>query len=470
MSRTGDGLTGRFVEALWTLSWATAPASAQTATLRLLRDHVAVVIGGSATESAAAMLRYLQRWPSGIGTPQPVFGTQVIACSLDAAMANAVAAHSMEFDDVHCPASLHPGTVVFPAAFAAYGIQPVAEACFLTAVLRGYEAMCRVGRALNPVAHYARHFHPTATAGTFGAAVVAASILGFDEAATVAALGIAASMPAGSMEFLTDGVWTKRLHPAFAVRNGLQAALLAAEGIPAPQDGIAGERGFLQAYSAEPNPQELLDGFGVRELEVGATSIKPHACCRYVQAPIDALLSLRKAHGIAAHSVRSVRLGIPSVAANIVAEPVDEKSHPASVLDAQFSAPFGAAVALISGRAGPGEYTASTIETPAVRALMERVSCTVDPELDRVFPAEWRAWAEITIDEGSMLRCEVAAPKGDPANPIDAEELAAKIHQLVAPRMGAGAEAALLRALDGFGTEGGLARLLAAASAGGGRC
>ncbi|MBW2706602.1 MAG: MmgE/PrpD family protein, partial [Deltaproteobacteria bacterium] len=59
----------------------------------------------------------------------------------------------------------------------------------------------------DPAAHYARGFHPTGTCGTMGAAVTAAKILGLNQRAMTNALGIAGSMAAGSMEFLSDGAF-----------------------------------------------------------------------------------------------------------------------------------------------------------------------------------------------------------------------------------------------------------------------
>ncbi|MDP6501503.1 MAG: MmgE/PrpD family protein, partial [Dehalococcoidales bacterium] len=76
--------------------------------------------------------------------------------------------------------------------------------------------MTRLGKALNPANHYARGFHPTGTCGVFGAAAAAAKILKLDQEQTINVLGIAGSQAAGSMEFLTDGSWSKRLHAGWA--------------------------------------------------------------------------------------------------------------------------------------------------------------------------------------------------------------------------------------------------------------
>src|SRR5690349_24799522 len=117
--------------------------------------------------------------------------------------------------------------------------------------------------ALRPAAHYRRGFHPTGTCGAFGAATAAALVLGLDAEALAAALGIAGSQAAGSMEFLADGAWTKRLHPGWAACAGLHAAALAGAGFRAPATVLEGRFGFLHAYSdgASTAPLVARDGY-----------------------------------------------------------------------------------------------------------------------------------------------------------------------------------------------------------------
>ena len=93
------------------------------------------------------------------------------------------------------------------------------------------------------------------------------------------------------MEFLADGAWTKRIHPGLAAQNGIQAALLAAEGFTGPLRILEGRDGFLHGYSRKPVPERLTDGLG-ESFEILHTAVKPHACCRYMQGPIDAVLAI----------------------------------------------------------------------------------------------------------------------------------------------------------------------------------
>lgn len=421
------------VERIESLRYEDLPEEARSALRTLLLDHLGVGARGGLTDSAAAVRDFLGRLGGPASARLPLLGTGEDAPAIQAALANAVAAHSIEYDDVHNGASSHPGVVVLPTALAAAVLFGGDERAFLLAVTRGYEVMCRVGRAVNAPAHYARHFHPTATTGVLGAAVTAASLLGLDREATVSALGIAATMASGSMEFLTDGAWTKRLHPGLAARNGIQAALLARAGFRGPRDGIGGPRGFLAGYSGDPRPERLLEAWGERPLEVCNTSIKAHTCCRYKQGPIDALLEIRREHGVRPRDVERITLGLMSPALDIVWEPVDDKRRPRSVVDAQFSMPFGAAVAIAEGKAGLEQYDPSRLGSSELRELMDRVECTADPELDRAYPERWGAWARVRTRDGRELEARVADPKGDPPNPLSEDERSAKFDDLTAP-------------------------------------
>ena len=427
----------------------------------LLLDHLGVVANGARSDSAEAMRRFVQGITSPSEPRLPVIGTAASAPSVAAAMANAVAGHSIEFDDVHNAASLHPGVVVFPAAMAATALAGGDESAFVRAVVVGYEAMCRVGRAANPPAHYRRHFHPTGTAGHFGAAAAAASAFGSSTDVLVSALGIAADTAAGSMEFLVDGAWTKRLHPAVATRNGIEAVLLATAGFKGTDDGIGGSRGFLAGYSDDPRPELVLQGWDDGPREVASTSIKAHACCRYKQGQIDALLEIREREGLTADLVESIVLGHPTTALDIIWEPVEAKRRPRSVVDAQFSMPYGAAVAILRGRAGIDEYDGTLLDDPAVARLMGLVDCVGDPEIDRAYPSQWKAWARVRTIDGREHEAHVDDPKGDPTNPLSAAEVRSKFASLTDGIFGPSQQAGLIDVVGRIGEPGTFKELLA---------
>jgi len=390
-------------------------------------DYLGVALRGSLVDSSAAVRAFVDRFaPPGHAT---IIGRDQGTHPAYAALVNGAAAHCIEMDDTHQEGSIHLGAPVISALIAASEMQPAGGEEFLAAVVLGYEVAARLAMAVGPEAHYRRGFHPTGTCGTFGATAAVARLWGLEARALAQALGIAGSQAAGSMEFLATGAWTKRFHPGWAAHNGLIAAALARQGFTGPETIIEGTAGFVQAYSQAPRPERVTQDLGT-SFAILATAVKPHACCRYMQAPIDAILELVRRHNIAADDVAQVTLGILDTAFPIICEPAAIKYAPRSVVDAQFSMPFGAAVALLYQRASLAEFTPDMVAAPHVRELMQRVSHARDPELEQYFPRQWPAWATIELHDGRKVFTTVRSPKGDPQNPLSWDELLAKYREL----------------------------------------
>ena len=423
--------TRNLVEKCHELRFDHLPEEVVDRTEYLLLDYLGVAARGALSDSSVPVHRVVNHMGK-IGAGAVVIGTNMTADPAYAALANGAAAHSLELDDVVNEASLHPAVAIMSAALGAGHIAGCSGRELIEAIVVGYEVMIRLGFTLDPTAHYARGFHPTGTCGTMGSAVTAAKILKLDRRGMTNALGIAGSQAAASMEFLADGAFTKRLHPGWAAHSGIIAALLAAEGFTGPASILEGKYGFLQAYSAGSIPSRLMEGWG-SPYKVMRTSIKPHSCCRYKQGPIDGILEIMKKHPLKASDIKEVKLGILKAGYPIVADPQELKYNPKSVVDAHFSMPFGAAVAVLYGRASLNEYTEEKVESIEVREMMGRIFCVHDPELDKVFPNRWPASVSIVTKAGEVFKTHIDYPKGDPENPLTWEELVQKFKDLTSP-------------------------------------
>ncbi|HLJ34569.1 MAG TPA: MmgE/PrpD family protein [Ktedonobacteraceae bacterium] len=398
----------------------------------LLLDHLAVTLRGSLLPSSQAAYKMVSAMQMGTARRGTIFGRLEGAEATWVAFANGVAAHGLEMDDVENRSSLHPGVVVFPAALALSEQLGSSPADFYAAVVAGYEVTLRVGAALNPASAYERGFHPTAVCGTFGAAAASARLLGLTPEETNMALGIAGSMAAGSMSYLHDGAWTKRLHPGWASHAGITAARLAAAGFVGPTAIFESPYGFLHAYSSQSDMTQLVrppnNTYAIMDV-----SIKPYACCRYMHGPIDCLLHIRREHQPDPQRITHVRCGVLTGGRGLIADPIEQKRLPENVVDAQFSMPFGAAIALLTGQAGLSVFSETWLHNPEVRALMQKVAYYSSPDLDNYYPAEWRASAEIQMDDGQIYCADVRYPLGDPYNSLSWEQLEARFTELVTP-------------------------------------
>ncbi len=394
----------------------------------LFLDFIGVAFRGSREDSSQSVFRFVREMGSGTRAGV-IIGTKEKAPCVYAALANGTSSHAIEMDDVHNEASLHPGVVVFPAALATSEMVGATGERFIEAVVLGYEVMTRLGRALGPEAHYRRGFHPTATCGVFGSSVAASKIMGLEEGRMISAMGIAGSQAGGSMEFLAQGAWTKRFHAGWAAHGGMIAAQLAREGFRGPSSIVEGRDGFLHAYSDGSDESKVLERLG-SQFEILRTSVKLHACCRYMQPPIDGILKLVKENDLQPDQVEKVRLGILRAGARLIVEPKEVKYHPQSIVDAQFSMPFGAAVALLYRKAGLREFHPSKISSREVKRMMERVECVEDPDLERTYPKQWSSKVEILTKSGKTHLTKIEYPKGDPENPLSWEEVIEKFKDL----------------------------------------
>ena len=421
-------LTEKVAELACDLSFADLQENVRDRIAYLLVDYLGVASGGTLSDSSKPVYRFLEerRFKSG---GVPVIATDLRVDAPYAALAMGTAAHSLELDDVVNAASLHPGVSVISAALAAGSYKKCSGPELMTAIAAGYEVMVKLGIALDPAAHYRQGFHPTATCGTMGAAVTAAKILKLDHAGMVNSLGIAGSQAAGSMEFLADGAFTKRFHAGWSAHSGLVAALLAREGFSGPSSIIEGKFGFLSSYSPASDPDKVLTGWG-DPYEIMNTSIKPHACCRYKQGSIDCILGIMGDNGLQGSDIASVETAILKAGVALVAEPEQQKLSPASVVDAQFSMPFGAAVAIKYGDAFLDRYSIENIENQEVKSLMSLVKCVKDDEIEGDFPKKWPAKVKITTRDGREFSKRLDHPKGDPENPLSWDEIIIKFERL----------------------------------------
>lgn len=420
------------------------PAEVTARALALSTDLTGSILRAAhEADSTPAVLAMLARLGMDGEGPCTVFGLNRRYGAAAAALLNGTLGHSLDFDDTHADSSLHPSAPVVPAALAAAELTGASGADFLAAVVVGFEVCCRLGMALDPTAHYARGFHPTATAGTFGAAAAAGRLLGLDEKAMASAFGVAASQASGSLQFLVNGAWNKRYQVGEAAMKGLMAATLAASGFVGAEDAIDGKHGFLRGYSDGADPARAVAGLGStwETLRIG---VKPYPACRYTHAAVDGLLALRRDLSLAPDEVQAITVGLHRNGIILVGAPLDEKRRARSVVEGQFSMPFAAAVALLRGRFGWDDY--DLLGKPEAEALAARVDVVRDESLEGL---RHPFGATLTLRaRNAEHRLAIPDPSGEPDTFPDADAIAAKFRTLAGPVLNAGADTLLSRLRD----------------------
>ncbi len=426
-----SSLSERIAQWCSALDYQNLPIEVTDRTKYLLLDYLGCALRGVLSDSTRPVHGLIRNNEDPGGTVA-VAGTDLRCEASIAALAMGMAAHSLELDDVVNSASLHPGVAVMSAALAIGYEQQCSGAELLTAIVAGYEVTVRLGIAVNPGAHYARGFHPTGTCGTFGCGVTAARLLNLEQDALRNAIGIAGSQAAGSMEFLSDGSYTKRFHPGWAAHSGIIAAQLAQHGLTGPASIIEGKFGFLRSYSSRPDSDAVLRDWA-NPYQIMRTSIKPHACCRYKQGAIDCILELIQRYNLQPQAIEQVNIAILEAGFALVAEPQKQKINPESVVDAQFSMPFGAALAILRKDASLDRYCEQELAATDIKEMMEKVNCIRDASIEKQFPDKWPARVEIITRDGQHLSHALEYPKGDPENPLSWAEIIDKFKTLATP-------------------------------------
>jgi len=278
-----------------------------------------------------------------------------------------------------------------------------------------------------PGRFHARGWHATAVCGVFGAALAAGKCLRLDADQLTAALGIAASMASGVMEFLEDGSWVKRMHPGWAAQAGIQAAVLAQGGFTGPDTALEGRLGLYRAALGEtPDVAKQLDSLG-DEWEMLRTSFKLYPCCHLNHAYLDAVARLRRDTGLRAEQVAEVECLVPAGEVPIVCEPAEAKRRPRTPYDAKFSLPFCIAAALSEARVGIGAFTEESIRDPRLLALADRVSFSVDSSSR--YPETFPGWVKVRLRDGRALEAREESQRGGPDRPIAPDEVIGKFRE-----------------------------------------
>lgn len=249
---------------------------------------------------------------------------------------------------------------------------------------------------------------------------------------TTHALGIAADLSSGSLEFLSDGSWTKRLNAGNAAATGIRAAKLAAAGFNAPATSFEGRDGFLRQYGEGVVPgRELRLEFGQGALD---SSIKFYPCCRYMHGNIDLLRDIHAENpDLRLSDIESIDVGVIKAGATLVSEPPAQKLVVKTPVDAQFNMPFGAAVALTTGQATVEQFENGAELGAELSGWMKKVNCYTSDRLEAAFPAAWQAEVSVKLTNGTVLEKTEDAFRGAPNDRATWADVLDKAEGLVGP-------------------------------------
>jgi len=405
----GQGAGATLANFVAATSWADVAAQSHEAKRSIL-NFFATALGSAYAPAVTSALRTMSPF-SGAAT-SAIIGRPERLDALSAAFVNAISANLLDFDDTHLDTIIHPAAPVAAPVLALAQARGFSGRDAITAFILGVEVECRIGNAVSP-GHYARGWHITSTCGVFGAAAACAKLLGLSADGITNAIGIAASQSAGIVENLPTAA--KNVSVGNAARNGLFAALLAAEGFGASARAIEGPLGWARAMGDEPDLESLVGGLG-KSWEIAKNTYKPYPAGIVFHAVIDACLKLRARLNQRIDDVLSITVQGSALLLARGDRPVRNER------DARVSIHHCAACVLLLGSTGVPEFTETVVFRPDIVSLRQKVRAQLDTSLP-----DGAARVNLQLASGEVLSEIVMAARGSLADPLSDLDIEAKL-------------------------------------------
>jgi 2-methylcitrate dehydratase len=397
-------------------------ATVHAATQRLI-DTIGCALAGEDCEGARIGRRLASGQQTGAYAGRILFTGERVAAEA-AAFTNTAMIRALDFNDRY-PGG-HPSDCL-GALLALAGAMPTDGRRFLTSMVAIYEIFAR----LSDSAKLSRRGWDQGYAVAVATAAGLCNFLRLPLDATAHAVGIAAtaSLP---LRVTRSGELTpwKNAATAFATRNGLFAALLAAEGMVGPGNAFEGRNGLWENVTG-PFDLEAFPAAGGRAL-TPEVQLKYWPVETNGQPVVWAALELREK--LDWRDIREIEIYTSKFTwFEIGSEP--EKWDPKTRETADHSLPYIFARTLVSGPIHPGSFSDELVLDPALRPLMQTIKVTVDEQIEALLPRVVLR-VRCTGADGREHTVEVDNPLGHPDNPMDDEAIATKFTSLAEPVIG----------------------------------
>ena len=400
-------ITEKFADYIISLKYEDLPEKVIENAKLCFLDFLGVTLRGSKTDSANAVNNIIKE-----GSESTIIGHKK-ASILDSALANGISAHSLDLDDGHRIAMLHPGACVIPAALSSCEARNKSGKDFITSIVAGYEITISLGILINPQ-HRNRGFHSTGTCGTFGAATAASKALNLDKEETINALGLAGTQASGLLESDHAGSMGKHLHAGKAAQSGVLSALLAKEGFTGAKTIIDGREGFLSSMADNKDVEIDLKKFHILDVY-----FKKYPVCRHLHSSIDATLEIINRNDLKAEDIQKITVETYKIAAE------HDNYNPDTVEAIKQSLPLSLAMAIKNRKLN--------LDNLDINEDILNISNKVDIEcseyLNKQYPSKRPSNVTIKTSKESYIE-RVDLPKGEPENQFTINELVNKFNSL----------------------------------------
>lgn len=329
-------------------------------------DTLGCALAGSLDEGSEIAQRWVRE--TGARAQATVMGTQLQTSPAEAAFANGLAAHALDFDDSLTTLRGHPSAPMVAAGLAVGESVGASGKALLAAYAIGLETGGKIGPAVGS-GHYMKGWHSTATVGVFSTTAVVSRLWGLTVEQLQTAWGIAASETSGLIR--NFGTMTKPFHAGHAARSAVMAAWLAKNGFTADTQIFDGKNNFFSTYAGEDGValETTLSNLGKPwEILTPGIYVKRWPCCYCNHRPVGGMFELIKQHSIKAEEVTKVRIGfLPGADTPLI------HFDPHNGLEGKFSMEYNAAAALLDGKLTMETFTDAMVQRADIRAMMPKV-------------------------------------------------------------------------------------------------
>jgi 2-methylcitrate dehydratase PrpD len=402
--------------------------------VRCLVDWLGCTVAGAVTPESSRVRAAIRAMDPDGSRAAGIVGTRERSSAGQAALANGIAAHVLDFDDTLNPdqTTIHGSAPLWPAIAAAAELVPISGKLAVEAFVAGFEVQTRVAVAAGP-GHYDAGWHVTGTVGHIGAAVATARLLGLSPEQTLAALGTGATQSAGMK--VAYGSMGKSLHAGKAAMDGLLSGFLARDGFTSSTEPIEGHRGFLHLFSPDPVPERAVEGLG-DVWYLPRDGFKPYACGSLTHPSAQAVLELRSEHGLTPDDVAAIDAYVHDYVKTTTG-----LAEPRTGLEGKFSIYHVLAVALVDGAAFLDQFTDERVADQELARLRKQVHVHTDSTQTKD-----SARVVLTLRDGRALDRYIAHNLGTPDNPMTDVQLEDKFRALASPVLGRARTEELARA------------------------
>jgi len=382
-----------------------------------LMDTLGVSLAGNTSQVVTRLRDWSQRHP--MPGSSLVWGTQQQCDASRAALLNGTAAHALDFDDASPSMPMHASAVVWPALLAVADERGSSRDEVFAAAAVGQTLFRVLGEALPMSVHYPRGWHSTATIGRIAAALAVARLVGLSKTQAAYAVGIAASMAAGSIA--NFGTMTKPLHAGQAAQDAVLAVQFAEAGLNANISQLDHPKGFFALFGdGTLDRSDIHSRIKFWEAQwANDVSLKRYPSCYGTHRAIDAMIAIRD-HLADIDDIAGIEITVHERGL----EPLIDH-FPTTELEAKFNLAYTVGLAAIQGRVALDDFADNWTCPPDVEKLMEITQIRTAPYPPDMPSIDGEPFSRVVVRTfaGTSVEETVMHTRGGAQNPMTSTEL-----------------------------------------------